>query len=376
MRRLRPDASGLEVAAALLREGQLVAFPTETVYGLGALATDADAVLGIFAAKGRPRFDPLIVHVGRDLGSLSALAARGVVDSAALSPADVTATERLIAAHWPGPLTLLLPRGRAIPDVVTAGLPTVGVRVPDHPVALALLEALDAPVAAPSANRFGQISPTDADAVSAELGLHVAALLDGGQTTVGVESCVVRLAADAVEVLRPGAITLASLAASAGRPARRVRAHLDETALAREAETALSRGTANAADAGAGAAPTAPGQLARHYAPRTPLVVWDGSPAGAPQSGDGYLARDPDRAARFGQPGVVTEVLSPDHHTPGEAQARQGAKRLFAAMRRLDGAGLRRIVADVWPEDDGLSSAIADRLGRASAGSGSAKDPR
>ncbi|HEX5520066.1 MAG TPA: L-threonylcarbamoyladenylate synthase, partial [Longimicrobiaceae bacterium] len=194
-----PAAAALARAAAVLRRGGLVAFPTETVYGLGANALDADAVRRIFAAKGRPSYNPLIAHVA------GAAAARELVT------AWPDAAEQLAAAFWPGPLTLVLPKRAIVPDVVTAGLDTVAVRVPAHPVAHALLAAAGLPVAAPSANRFTQLSPTTAAHVERALGDRVDLILDGGPTTVGIESTVIDLSGERPVLLRPGSIALDAL---------------------------------------------------------------------------------------------------------------------------------------------------------------------
>ena len=194
-------------AAEILRASGTVAFPTETVYGLGANALDAVAVAGIFTAKARPSWDPLIVHV----------ADRALLAQIAVFPPDLEARiDTLIAAFWPGPLTLLLPRTAAIPDEVTAGRPLVGVRMPNHPVALALLRAAAVPVAAPSANRFGHTSPTTAAHVLDDLDGRIDAVLDGGPTAVGVESTVLDPTQTPMVLYRPGAVTAAMLTAATG----------------------------------------------------------------------------------------------------------------------------------------------------------------
>ena len=198
-------------AARLLREGHLVAFPTETVYGLGADATNDRAVAGIFEAKGRPRFNPLIVHVP------SATAAERYVAFDALSA-------KLAAAFWPGPLSLVLPRKvtARISDLVTAGLDTVAIRVPDHAIARALLTAANVPIAAPSANRSGHVSPTTAAHVAADLDDRLSLILDGGPTEHGLESTVAAVAGGRVTILRPGAVTAAQIEAVIGSPVQRV----------------------------------------------------------------------------------------------------------------------------------------------------------
>lgn len=250
MVKIFPSESELREAARLLRRGRLVAFPTETVYGLGANALDAPAVARIFAAKGRPATSPLIVHVS------SADAAR---EMAACWP-EIAA--RLAARFWPGPLTLVLPKQPSIPPNVTAGLETVGIRVPAHPVALALLKRADVPVAAPSANRFMQLSPTTAAHVRESLGAAVDLILDGGPTEVGIESTVVSLAGRQPVVLRPGMIHLAELEEA-------TRSLHGEIAWA----AARTREMEDAVAAGETPGFASPGLQARHYAPATPLYL-------------------------------------------------------------------------------------------------------
>lgn len=311
-----------------------MAFPTETVYGLGANALDPAAVARVFEVKGRPRFDPLIVHLARP----------GDLDRYAAAP-DPRA-RALVERFWPGPLTLVLPRrapapGRpAIPDIVTAGLDTVALRMPDHPVALALLAAAGLPLAAPSANPFGYVSPTTAAHVVEQLGEQVDLVLDGGPCRVGVESTVLALTPGRPRLLRPGGVPVEALEALLGP--------ID------------AGGPAGEGDA---AAPESPGQLASHYAPRTPLEVLAGrdDPARLARRSAGErvgllaLTPPPD-PGRF----AAVEALS----TGGEV--REAAQRLFGALRRLDALGLDRIVAEPCPEQ-GLGRAIMDRLRRAAA---------
>lgn len=309
--------SEVAVAAKILRTGGLVGMPTETVYGLAADATDARAVLRIFEAKGRPRFDPLIVHVA------DAEQAWTVARPNAMA-------RELARAHWPGPLTLVLPRREIVPDAVTSGLDTVAVRCPDHPLARQLIAAAGVPLAAPSANPFGRISPTTAAAVREQLGDRVDLVLDGGPCRVGVESTVLRLIDDQPVILRPGGVTRAELEQTLGRPV----AVADRPTIA------------------AGLPAEAPGMLASHYAPRCPLRLREG--AWPNQRGIGLLAFT--GADLPG--GVEVEVLSRDGNL---AQAAAG---LFAALRRLDALGLEAIVAELVP-DEGLGEAINDRLRRA-----------
>ncbi|MDA3961585.1 MAG: L-threonylcarbamoyladenylate synthase [Planctomycetota bacterium] len=305
-----------ERAVAALRRGGLVGMPTETVYGLAALATNADAVLGIFSAKGRPSFDPLIVHVA------------DAAQAWQVAKPDPVA-ERLAAACWPGPLTMVLPRRAVVPDAVTSGLETVGVRCPDHPLARALIAAVG-PLAAPSANRFGCLSPTTAAAVREQLGAAVDEVLDGGPCQVGVESTVVRTGPEPV-ILRPGGVTAERLEAILGRAIP----------------------VADRATVAAGLPAEAPGMLASHYAPRAPLMLRDGAWPGDPDQG--LLAF---RGHDLPTPSGPCEVLS------RSGDLHEAARNLFAALRRLDAAGVTRIVAEAVPAQ-GLGLAINDRLRRA-----------
>jgi L-threonylcarbamoyladenylate synthase len=303
-------------AAQSLRAGGVVAFPTETVYGLGALALNARAAARIFEIKERPSFDPLIVHVGDE--DMLALVARGISPLA----------RELMRRFWPGALTIVLPRGDAVPRIVTAGLPSVAVRMPSHPVALALLRETGAPIAAPSANRFGGLTPTRAQHVEKMLGQRVECILDAGPTQLGVESTIVRLDPRPA-LLRPGAIAAEEIEAIAGPLERSV----DE------------RG-----------APLAPGRLAHHYAPSTPLrvVASAGVPA-AERQGSGYLAFQ-----HAPQGYAAVRVLS------ASGDLGDAAARLFDLLHELDALGLERIDAEPVPER-GLGLAIMDRLRRAAA---------
>ena len=289
--------------------------PTETVYGLAANALDARAVLRVFEAKGRPRFDPLIVHCA-DLEMARSVALFG--------PRAMRLT-----ALWPGPLTLVLPRLPCIPDAVTAGLDTVAVRIPDHPLALALIRAAGVPLAAPSANRFGRISPTTAAHVAEQLGDAVACILDGGPCRVGVESTVLRPDPSPV-VLRPGGVTRERLAAVLGEPVVLADRHARGEALPREA----------------------PGLLASHYAPRAPLRL---------RAPGETWPLDTALLAFIGTDlpsGSASAVLSPS------GDLAEAAANLFARLRQLDAAGPRLIVAELVP-DSGLGEAVNDRLRRA-----------
>ena len=309
--------SEIQRAVAILREGGLVAFPTETVYGLGADARNERAVAGIFAAKGRPAGHPLIVHLP-SAGHLDRWA-RVVPDPA----------RALAARFWPGPLTIILEKQPDVPDAVTGGQPTVGLRVPSHPLALELLGAFDGGLAAPSANRFGSVSPTTAAHVLGELGGRVDLVLDGGPCEVGVESTIVDLSVPSEpRLLRPGGIAHDELEAVLGP---------------------IQVG---------GGQVRAPGTLASHYAPHAEVRAVDA----------GLLASEAARAAGEGRrvvvlaardvPGVARIAL------PDEPEAR--ARRLYAALREVDAAGYELAVVALSPED-GLGAALSDRLRRASA---------
>jgi L-threonylcarbamoyladenylate synthase len=302
----------LERAAQIICAGGLVAFPTETVYGLGADAGNGEAVARIFEAKGRPRFNPLIVHVG-DVAQAEALGEFG---------ADA---RRLAEAFWPGPLSLVLPRRSDAPlaDLVSAGLPTVALRVPSHPVARALIEAAGVPIAAPSANLSGRVSATTAEHVAADFGDSVDFILDGGASLEGLESTIIGFGASGPVLLRSGAV-----------PRENIEAVL-EAALASPPK----------------AAPRAPGMLASHYAPRAHLRL----DAAVPWRGEAFLAFGPH------------ESCDADCLNLSETgNLREAAANLFAHLRRLDAAGPATIAVSPIPEQ-GLGEAINDRLRRAAA---------
>jgi L-threonylcarbamoyladenylate synthase len=313
------DETAVRRAAEVLRGGGLVVFPTETVYGLGADARSAVACARVFAVKARPRFDPLIVHVNERVLPL-------VCDLR-----DPRAA-RLAAAFWPGPLTLVLPKSPAIPDIVTAGLPTVAVRMPAHPVARALLAEAALPIAAPSANPFGYISPTLSSHVEKGIGPLVDLVLDGGPSTLGVESTIVDVSGERTLLLRPGSLEIERIEAVVGKLAR----------------------------SDAGGAPRAPGQLPSHYAPRAPLSIVDPVRTTVPVGARCGLLAFGEPAATVRRSYAAVEVLSRSRDL-GEA-----AVNLFAAMHRLDAADLDAIHAERVPAE-GLGLAILDRLERAAA---------
>jgi len=317
-------SSGTDIAyaAGILRGGGLVAFPTETVYGLGADASSPAAVARIFAVKGRPTAHPLIVH----------LASAAQLDTWAASPGPEA--HALAAAFWPGPLTLITRRAPHVIDDVTGGAATVGLRVPSHPMAQALLAAFGGGIAAPSANRFGAVSPTTAAHVQADLGGDVDYILDGGECDVGVESTIVDVSGDVPAMLRPGGITREQLEAVLGRRL------------------------------GAATATPAPGTLASHYATRARVIAVSAAElaaavdeaAAVQADGVAVLAPRAVLAGRHFPAGVAIAVLSDD---PAAM-----AHELYAALRALDGGGVATIVAAL-PPDTGIGAAVADRLRRA-----------
>ncbi|HEY3083341.1 MAG TPA: L-threonylcarbamoyladenylate synthase [Chloroflexota bacterium] len=331
---LIPTDEAIREAAEVIRAGGLVAFPTETVYGLGANALDDAAVRRVFAAKQRPADDPLIVHLASaaDVGSVAAEAPAGLAE--------------LADRFWPGPLTLVLPRGPAVPKSVTAGGETVAVRVPSHPVARRLIEAAGRPIAAPSANRFARPSPTTAEHVLEDLDGRIDLVLDDGPTPLGVESTVLDLTTEPPRILRPGGVT-----------AEQLRAVLGDR---------LSASPVPAADH------RSPGTAVRHYSPRARLDLFDGPSAGAAVARRaaelagrgqrvGALAFDGDPLAAALPPGVLVEPLG------SEAALEEAARRLYAALRALDASGVEAIVARM-PGPGGLGLALRDRLRRAASG--------
>ena len=322
----------IEQAGAVIRAGGLVAFPTETVYGLGADALDADAARRIFAAKGRPQDNPLIAHIA-DIAMLDALC-HDIPDAA----------RRIAARFWPGPLTMALPKRPIVPDTVTAGLPTVGVRYPSHPVAQALIRAAGVPVAAPSANRSGKPSPTTFAHVLADMDGRIDGIIDGGNADVGVESTFIEFSGGKVRILRPGYITPEDLAEVVGAE----NVEIDGAVLKALAENER---------------PRSPGMKYRHYAPSAPVIAvmgenWD-------------CAREIRRGARTHEGAaailcdeyadmIPCETLRVGRYGDYAAQAH----RLFDALRALDRPDVRMIYAQC-PDERGVGLAVANRLKRA-----------
>ncbi|MCH9653083.1 MAG: threonylcarbamoyl-AMP synthase [Planctomycetes bacterium] len=308
----------------LIRAGELVAFATETVYGLGANALDSEAVARIFEVKQRPHFDPLIVHIS-NVNQLDQLTL-GLSKQA----------EKLAEQFWPGPLTLVVPKTEVVPDLVTSGLGSVAIRIPAHPIARQLLEATKLPIAAPSANKFGCLSPTLAQHVEEQLGNEIKLILDGGPCSVGVESTVIQCIDEIPVLLRPGGISLEEIEACIGR----VRiAKIEDHAEVKS--------------------PESPGMLPKHYAPRARLVIADKLDQLPAKGVNGLLSLYPlEETFLKGSQFSAQEILSP------AGDLRVAAAKLFTALRNLDSAGVENIVALRMPEK-GLGRTINNRLDRA-----------
>lgn len=323
------DSSAIDRAAGLLRAGEIVGMPTETVYGLGANALDPSAVAKIFAAKGRPQDNPLIVHIA------DAEALDRICD-------DVPqAAKRLAAAFWPGPLTLVLPRPRGIPSVVTAGLPTVGVRLPAHPVARELIRRAGAPIAAPSANLSGRPSTTTAAHVLEDMGGRIAAVVEGGPCEVGVESTIVSFAGDTPRLLRPGGVSLEQLRALLGK--------VDVDRALRE-------------QLGDNVQVSAPGMKYRHYAPKAPVTVVCGEPEDTATYILKHLTNETGVLC-FTEFAYLFEMH--EMRTMGAADdPLTQARRIFDALRAFDDTAVQEIYTQC-PSEEGIGLAVANRLKKA-----------
>lgn len=312
------DTEAVRYAARIIREGGLVAFPTETVYGLGANVENPQAVARIFEVKARPRIDPIIVHVAD-------------FESAKRYGAFPPCAEELVQKFWPGPLTLIVKKNPLVPSIVTAGLDTVAIRVPAHPAALALIQEAQCGIAAPSANPFGYVSPTDAQHVAEQLGQSIDLILDGGPCSIGVESTIVSLVGSAHSVLRIG-----------GTPIEEIEAFLGKLEFSITGDEK----------------PQSPGQLKRHYSTQTILEIVEESRE-TKKEGEriGLLSlTEPSSPHNYD----AVEVLSPS------GDLREAAANLFRALRRLDALSLDKIIARPVPEE-GLGRAIMDRLRRCAA---------
>ncbi len=309
----------IQKASEIIRRGGLVAFPTETVYGLGADAFNLMAVARVFEVKQRPYFDPLIVHISETM-EINRLV-KEVPDGA----------KKLIEHFWPGPLTIVLFKRDEVPDIVTSGLPTVAVRMPRHPMTLEFIKLSETPIVGPSANPFGYISPTRAEHVREQLGDQIDFILDGGPCEIGVESTIVSFIDEKPKLLRPGGIPLEEIEAIVG-------------------EIEIKNIDANK--------PLSPGMLPRHYAPRTPIIIGLSEEEIEKYRGKkiGFLAfKRPANIFKFDYMEVLSE----------KGDLREAATNLFSALRRMDGMGLDIIFAEPFPEI-GLGRAIMDRLRKAS----------
>lgn len=350
---LKADAQSIETAAELIRRGGIVGMPTETVYGLAGSALDPEALAKIFEAKERPTFDPLIVHVEPSAKDLVSLERLGLVNAAALSSSVQAQINALIAAFWPGPLTLVLPKQASVPDLCTSGLLSVALRMPRHPVAQELIRATGTPLAAPSANRFGRISPTTALAVMEELGDRIELILDGGPCEVGVESTVVEVPTNGpARLLRPGGIPRSEI----------------ETILGVSLEVSITPGRVEA-----------PGMLESHYAPQKPLYL-------LPKPARELQAHPLGEAWRLRSAGIILlsanaeERATAEKHLSGllscpvevlalseSGDLHEIARNLFSTLRKMDSRPVDAIFVETCPPNHGLGHAIADRLRRASA---------
>ena len=336
-----PEATIIEYAGSLIQKGQLVVFPTETVYGLGGNALQPQAIERIFVAKGRPFSDPLIVHIA-DQSTLEILAAE--VPSVA---------HRLMENFWPGPLTLILPAGPCVPRLVTAGLPTVAIRMPSHPVALALIRAAGLPIAAPSANRFMHVSPTTAQHVLADLNGQVPLILDSGPCEVGIESTVLDLCSTRPTILRPGGVSLEAL--------RAVLPELQSPQLRSTIDTGHQEELPR----------TSPGQMLIHYSPTVPTLLFEGTAEGMREAMLNEVHR---RQAQGEQVGVLiaNEDLPAFRGSGAQIYALgdtldQIAQHLFGGLRKLEDAGVHTILCRSF-EAQGVGLAIEDRLRKAAGG--------
>lgn len=349
---LSPTPAALEQAAAFIQQGQVVAMPTETVYGLAASLWSESGLTRIFESKERPLFDPLIVHLSLEMATDPVFLAE-LIDQTALSSHWQTEIQALKQAFWPGPLTLVLPKTAKIPDLATSGLPTLALRVPSHPVALALIQTCGSPLAAPSANRFGRISPTSAQAVYEELAGRIPLILDGGPCEVGLESTVLGWnEAGQPQILRPGQISKRDL----------------EAVLAREVLEAVIHP----------AEIQAPGMLKNHYAPCKPLFLLPaGWKPGQPLPPHSVTAASTDQESQSkslqagflllsGQASALSAQLQgPVVTLSPEGERDLCARNLFAALRSLDASNADVLWAELPRDTGGLGYAIANRLRKA-----------
>ena len=338
-----PFQTAVTEAVRLLNAGEVVALPTETVYGLAADALNASAVAKIFEAKERPSFDPLIVHLPH----------RKDLESIAEVPEDIAPVlKKITEAFWPGPLTIVLPRKACVPDIVTAGLSTVAVRVSKDPVFTRVVRTFNKPLAAPSANRFGSISPTSANAVKMELDGRIPLILDGGASNHGLESTIIKIEPQSpkplITILRPGPITQDDL-----KPYGIIKLGYKPDKKVRHGAVAAEPAT-----------PEAPGMLASHYAPRTPLRLLESPDEFTPEPGKKYALLSYRGETDDGYM-ELTDWAGMHILSPGKGKLIEAGVRLFYALRQLDQLGVDEIIAEPVAEH-GLGAAIMDRLRRAS----------
>ncbi len=317
---LKPTKETIKIAVDILKNGGVIAFPTETVYGLGANGLNSIAVAKIFEIKNRPFFDPIILHIGKK------------EDVKKLWKEINERAEKLIEKFWPGPLTIILPKTEIVPYIVTSGLETVAVRMPSHPVALEILEKVDFPIAAPSANIFGRLSPTEAIHVEKQIGNKIEIIIDGGKCPVGIESTVIDLTTQENIILRPGGI-----------PKEEIEKVIGEVKIIKRSEKILS-----------------PGQLPYHYSPKTPLKILRNYKEVKKGIKAGLLAF---KEAKEKEKFVKIEVLSE------KGDLIEAASNFFSLLHKLDNAGLDIIYAEPVPEE-GLGIAIMDRLYKAESSTG------
>lgn len=335
-------SDNLSPAVTALLAGNVIGMPTETVYGLAGNAFDVAAVTKIFQAKERPSFDPLIVHIPESLKSVHALAAAEIVNGDSITPGMRKTFDALAHSFWPGPLTMIVPKHSKIPDLVTSGLDRVGVRMPSHPVAQEILRECQRPLAAPSANRFGRISPTTAKHVMEELGDRIPYIVDGGPCDIGVESTVIAIDEDRVWLLRPGKISMTELSAIVDVPVVRAPSIHEKAS---------------------------PGMLASHYAPKKNMYVLSsgkGLAEAIRHKSCDVLVTSGEGTAELQS--IKSVGLAPNNiiYLSKAADAAEAAKGLFAAMRTLDSSASDIILVTAPPANDGLWFAIEDRLHRAS----------
>lgn len=364
---LDPSFENISFVADVLHRSEVVGVPTETVYGLAGDCHSPLALARIFDSKERPTFDPLIVHVGIQAKGLESLEEAGVVDPSRVSDKQREWFSRLTNKFWPGPLTLVLPKHKYLPELVTSGLDTVAVRMPRHPVMLSLLARFGKPLAAPSANRFGHISPTRAQAVEQELGDRIGFILDGGESEIGLESTILNLSAqDEIQILRYGGIPIEEIAEC-----------LPEVRIAHPQKTTEEGGESSPKNA--------PGMLSKHYSPDTPFFLlprpldFSGSNLDLVQAFRGTqklqagrpigmirIQGDPKQAAErlhelLPDTPVVVRSLSE------KGDLRESAHQLFSTLREMDALGLSALFSEPCNETKGLGYAIGDRLRRAAA---------